>query len=814
MKLKLGIPVLALVCSATLVAQKGQSQKPQKTLPLRESHSAGFPASDTAYKSSYVPRLQKIESAERIKDDATARREWMKERMGGPVSAGVRDAMLTELAKLGGRYPNVYGQGAVKAGAPGTWTNVGPARSNWIENGVRRTKSDTGRVRTIAVHPANPDIVYLLTSGGGLWKTTSFLSPRPVWEPKSDAIGVAGGAVALGADPNTVLLGFGDSFDGGVGGFIMKSADGGETWGAPQGLGLATVVNDIEVDGSTVFVGTTAGLWRSTDGGDTYAPAGPTSTPFGVSTHNHPSFWVWSVVRTNGAWLASYDAGYGAIYRSTDGVNWTATVPFGSDHGRITLAVGEPGDQVVYAFASNLGSNAQKDLYRSADGGQTWTALGLGNKKPVNPTEYQPDMNVMADQAWYNQMLLVDPSDAERNTVYIGGQFSSAKSTDGGATWRVITDWLALDDLPYVHADHHTAAYSPATKTILFGTDGGLFTSSDGGKTFSDQKNDGIASYLVYAVATNEDHADDVLVGLQDNGTRLRVGTSNTYNQVFGGDGFGVGWSEGWSLGSIYYSFMFRSPLGQPANENKWFVGYNGILEDEFFNPALTQFITTIYQPSRKAAPEGRTFYHRSKYTLYKTTDSAGTWKPIFKLPRPVPGQPAPPEFRGVTHPIGVGYDNQDEIAVAMSGGNVAISTDGGATFRIENLNAPRIPGFNTFSTAVAWANRGELFVSTENPDPAAAHLVRSRDAGATWQRVDAGLPAVPVSRVYVDPRDRKTIYVGTWVGVFVSKDSGDTWAPLGAGLPLAMVSDIYMPEDGSFIRVSTFGRGVWDYRF
>ncbi len=809
MKLRLGIPALALLCSATMFAQGG--------LQLRErSPKRGFPESDTAYKSSYVPRLPKIEPGARIKDDATARREAMKERMGGPLSADFRDAMLAQLSTLQARYPNVYGPGAVKPGAAGTWTHVGPARSNWIQNGVRLTKSDTGRIRTIVVDPSNADVVYLLTSGGGLWKTTNFLSPRPVWAPKSDGVGVAGGSVALGADANTVFLGFGDSFDGGVGGFVRKSTNGGETWGEAKALGLATVVNDIEVDGNTVFVATTAGLWRSTDNGETFAPAGPTTTPFGVSTHNHPAFWVWSVVRTNGAWLASYDAGYGAVYRSTDGVNWTATMPFSdeNDIGRITLAVGQPGDQVVYAFAADFNSNAQKDLFRSDDGGQTWTALDLGDKKPVNPTEYQPDMNIMADQAWYNQMLLVDPSDADRNTVFIGGQFSSAKSSDGGVTWRVISDWLAQEDLPYVHADHHAAAYSPATKTILFGTDGGLFISSDGGKTFSDRKNDGIGSYLVYALATNEKHADDVLIGLQDNGTRLRVGKSNTFNQVFGGDGFGVGWSEGMSIGSIYYSYIFRTPNGTPANENKWFVGYNGILEDEFFNPALTQFITTIYQPSRKAAPDGRTFYHRSKYTLYKTTDSAGTWKPIFKLPRPVQGQPAPPEFRGSTHPIGVGYDNQDEIAVAMSGGNVAISTDGGATFRIETLNAPRIPGFNTFSAAVAWAKRGELFVATENPDPAAAHLVRSRDSGATWERVDAGLPDVPVTRIYVDPRNRETIYAGTWVGVFVSKDSGDTWAPLGAGLPLAMVSDIYMPEDGGFMRVATFGRGVWDYRF
>ena len=85
---------------------------------------------------------------------------------------------------------------------------------------------------------------------------------------------------------------------------------------------------------------------------------------------------------------------------------------------------------------------------------------------------------------------------------------------------------------------------SRAQPILLFGGDGGLFTSDDGAKTFSRQKNDGMSSYLIYAMTGNPKHPDDVLIGLQDNGTRWRVGPTGTYNQVFGGDGFGVAWSQ------------------------------------------------------------------------------------------------------------------------------------------------------------------------------------------------------------------------------------------------------------------------------
>lgn len=807
MKLRIGLPLLVLLASVSVM---GQDPAP-----------SGYPSDDSAYVSSYVPKLKAPVHDQRVKDEARGRREWMKERMGGELTAAFRDSMIAQANALQAQYPNAYNPGAAKPGAPGTWTNIGPARSNWIENFYRLTKSDTGRLRTILVHPSNPDIVYLLTSGGGLWKTTNYLSPRPAWAPKSDAIlGTAGGGVAFGGNPNTLYLGSGDPFDGGVGGFVSKSTDGGETWSATVPVGISTTIQDIKVDSTTgsdiIFVATNAGLYRSTNGGASYHAISPIPA--------NGSQIVWSMERSSAGLLVTFaNSGFsnGGILLTADRGNTFVSAMTGitGGIGRTTLAVGAPGDAVVYAYAATTpGSGAQKDLYRSSDGGQSWTALGLPGKTPVNPNEEQPNMDIMLGQAFYNQMVLVDPSDANRNTVYIGGQLASAKTTDGGATWRLISNWLAQFDLPYVHADHHAAAYFPHTRSIMFGTDGGLFVSSDGGKTFSDSKNDGIASYLIYALATNEKHADDVIIGLQDNGTRLRVGTSNTYNQVFGGDGFGVGWGAGNTLASIYYSFMIRTPHGTPATEQKWFVGYNGLDPAEFLdadgnwpNTAATHFFTVIQQPSAAAAPAGRTFFHKTRRTLYRTDNSAASWRQVYRLPNTVSG-----EFRGVIHPIGTGFDNLQEIAVAMSASRVAVSLDGGQNFTIRSLAG--VPGFGSFVTAVAWARPGEIYVSTENPNPAQAHLVKSTDGGATWTRIDQGngLPPVPISKLLVSTRDatRRTIYAGTWLGVFESTDAGATWHLFGSGLPLVMVSDLYMPADGSFLRAATYGRGVFDLRF
>ena len=193
-------------------------------------------------------------------------------------------------------------------------------------------------------------------------------------------------------------------------------------------------------------------------------------------------------------------------------------------------------------------------------------------KTPINPNADQPNMGHHGRPSIiYNHMVLVDPSDATRNTVYIGGQLSAAKSVDGGANWRIISNWLAQFKLPYVHADFHAAAFTTlkGDPAMIFGTDGGLFISTDGGGSFSSQKNDGISSSLIYALAGNPKHPDDVLIGLQDDGTRWREGKTGTYNQVLGGDGFGVGWSQASdrvSLASVYYSYIVRDVVGPPVD--------------------------------------------------------------------------------------------------------------------------------------------------------------------------------------------------------------------------------------------------------
>ena len=818
---------------------------------------------DDGYRSTYVPKSLPTSPDESIKDDPVGRADALKEQYGGDFTPEFMEAVMNAANQQSAEF-GPAGRGGIKVPAGGAWTNVGPDRSSWIQNGLRLTESDTGRVRRFLVHPTNPDIVYVLKSSGGLWKTTNFSHPRPSWRPMSDNIlSTSGGNVAFGKNPETIYLGTGDPFDPGVGGWIYKSTDGGETWSGGIKLGDSTIIPDVKVDttGATdvVLVGTNRGLFRSADAGATW-----------TLTLN-PAFRVWTMEMTSAGWLATIAQGNGHqvpfVIRSVNGgAAWSIVASASNVYtgaGRITLAVGAPGDATVYAFAATSNSGAQKDLYKSTDGGLTFTAIGLGQyvtsgtppttvwvgKVPVNPNDDQPNMDIMLGQAFYNHMVLVDPADAARNTVYIGGQLSSAKSTDGGATWRLVSNWLAQYGLPYVHADHHAAAIATikGTPILLFGGDGGVYTSDDGAKTFSSQKNDGMSSYLIYALTGNPKHADDVLIGLQDNGTRWRVGPTGTYNQVFGGDGFGVAWSQAddlISLGSVYYSFIIRNRRTPSNTQNKWEVGWIGI--PEFNNPTLSYFVTSLATPRASADPVGLTFFHRTRFKLYRTTNGAASWEKVFETFNPNPPPPAPQApgrvlLRAGTHPIGVSPDDINHFGVLGNGGHAFFTADSGATWLKKIIASPPfvppvpaepgatpalVPGWPGFNSSLAYADNNTMYISNEapvgqtTPTNPPLRVIKSTDGGNTWAAASGSLPNrlpnVPINKLIVSPRDPagKTVYAATWIGVYVTTDGGANWTLFGSGLPTVNVSDLYMPTDGSYLRVSTYGRGVWEMRF
>jgi hypothetical protein len=737
------------------------------------------------------------------------------ELLGGPTPL----PLVIGMAQEAERQRQLFGrQLPGGSGAPGvpTWVSLGPTKGTHWQNGTQpNPQINSGRLNGILVNPAQPDTVYVIAATGGVWKTTNFSSPNPSWRSMADAIGTSGvGSGSLGRNPDMIYLGTGDVFDSFFGGYMVRSLDGGNTWGPAIQLN-ATATLDVKVDTSgnadIVLVGTNNGLYRSTNGGASYASAG-----FAGNS-------VWSLAHTSAGWLAvveSNTTGVATLFYSVNqGATWLA-IPNGGNvfigAGRTTLGVGAAGDAVVYAFASTTFDQAQLDLFRSTDGGLNWTALGLAAKQPLNFDFFQQDMNLMADQAFYNQMLLVDPTDASRNTVYLGGQLASAKSTDGGNTWLLTSTWVPLrgpvaltGTLPYVHADFHCAAFAVIGKRsyVMVGGDGGLFVSTDAGRSWDDTKNEGLTTHQIYAMAVSGNHSDEVLVGLQDNGTLYRLPNSTTYNGVIGGDGFGAGWSQAnnaVSIGSVYFSDILRTVTNPPNTETKFETAFQGIERSEagFFTPLTT--------PSATADPGGLTFFTYTRTRIYRTTDGAGLWSVIGRSGVNIP---AGRSFQG-QHGLAASPVDLNRIAATAAGGFVVVSVDGGVTWiQRQLIGVGPAPGYGGINVAAAWAGDHVIYVGSQSTSTARQHVVKSIDAGQTWQAADGGLPRLPIRKIATDPNDPtgNTAYVANVIGVYRTTDGGASWTLFGNGLPQADYSDLYIPADGGFLRAASYGRGVWE---
>jgi hypothetical protein len=594
-------------------------------------------------------------------------------------------------------------------------------------------------------------------------------------------------------------------------------------------------VRDVLVDTSgvqdVILAATDDGLYRSVDNGASF------SRVLGGAGELFQGQVFWSMVSTSAGIIANAQtcaasttgsrpgASCGTqstMYVSTDaGATWAA-VPNASNGftgaGRSTLAVGAPGDSVVYAFSENTASTDQKDLFKSTDGGLNWIGLGLNAKVPNNSNSDNPNMDLMHGQAFYNQMILVDPRDSARNTVYLGGNLSSAKTADGGASWTLLSTWLYNIDgaprfnLPYVHADFHTAVFTAVggTPTLIFGNDGGIFVSKDEGATWSSDKNNGLQTHMLYTISSTPAFPNSVIGGFQDNGTRVREGDSGIYNQSVGGDGISATYSQ--NNGNLAITTL-------PNNSNRYQIqNQTPEVMERWLTASVPAtvanlFYTPVTIPALTASPSGKIYYTASAGRLSKVDFSAGGL-PIATAVGNVGSGGIPntltlrPGLRG----IGVSPVDLNHIGVPATGGNIVLTSNGGANWTVVNLISA-VPGFQTFMESVTYGDNNVIFATSVAPLAGAVRVAKSTDGGASWARADSGLPDVQVEKIFFDPSDptKQTVLAATFDGVYRSTDQGANWVPYGNGLPNVFVRDIYMPPDGSFVRVATYGRGFWE---
>jgi hypothetical protein len=921
--MRTNVVVLGALCAATLSVACGRARTEQRQEPAR----AARPDRE---------RLTEREDADTIKTSglhrASSNELAVIDRWAKIESAKVERQRL-ERKRLGSKAVSVPAL---------SWVSLGPTSSFKEQNGLDLVGVTSGRPSSIVVDPRDPNVVYIALIGGGVWKTFDFLSADgPTWAPMTDALpNLAIGALAMDpADPHTLYLGTGDFHDK-TGHTIQKTTDGGATWSDPVVLAgtypapsssdaAVTSVRRIGVDGSLVLAGTDGGLFTSTDGGATFALTDLPNIHDKILTDS-----IWSVVSTGkGQWalsgvtscdevadpvggLGTTKANAGTsgkdpgatcpegnnaeIWHSVDGKTWTrSTLPADHGTGRVTLAAGptaDPAKTVLYAYVASTNGRKTLAFWRSDDGGRTFEDATGTVTAPTK--EYDDgsgtlvrdcgDTNVSHGQGYYDQAIVVDPTNADH--VVVGGNLCAMRTLNGTSdapSWEVIAHWLGDPDtganaagpLPYVHADWQTATAAIVDGKVrtFAGTDGGIFSSTN---LFDDKiapeavvwtnHNTGLATHLMYSVASGDPASGNPFVlfsGLQDNGTRFRADPKapSVFNQPIGGDGIGaavhVATSGTTYWGSVEFAHAYCEPKPDPDPKKNidcsdgadwWeaepsFTWVHDMEEREERRSAYAEIHGEDNQPffvryaNVETDPDGQSVLTASLERVYvaqphvpTTPDDAHfEWKALSQ-DTSRPGAPTG-NLHNVTASRTIaglyGAVNNNSLApffVTASGNTMSTWTEAKPVQPL-GPTGPRLRGPASMDfppvtpvgkepgdvyIGVFSATMSDVFQSPPPDDQGRAY--RTTDRGQTWTSVVGAdpahrLPNVPTYVVKYDPVTPTTIYVGNDLGVYISKDDGATWDRFGEGFPIVTVRDIYVAKNQDFIRVATWGRGLWE---
>ena len=674
----------------------------------------------------------------------------------------------------------------------------------------------SGRVSCLAVDPTDASTVYIGAGGGGVWRTTDGgSSVQPVFDDYSQSIG----AIALApSNPKVVYVGTGEPWvrnSVSVGTGVYRSTDGGNRW---QSLGLDSTerISGIVVhpeDENVVYVaalgplwsdGSQRGVFKTTDGGQTWArilyldeSAGAASISMDPARPDVLFVGMWSHRRTP----YDFDSGYrgnSGLYRTTDGgENWTKLTNGLPDEtlGRIAVAVAPGNGKVVYA-AVETGTKQTKGVYRSADGGDSWSLIDKSFNSQVRP--------------FYFASLAVDPSN---DSIVAKCGLTAIISETAGKLWR---------DFPsHVHSDYHAIWFDPEDgKHILVGTDGGVYESRDRGRSFRMWNNLPISQF--YHVSVDRAAPYRVYGGLQDNGSwygpsQSAGGITNAdWSVTMGGDGF----------------YSFRHPTkphlvfseAQGGALARWDERTGRSKSIAPYRDAGTDELRYNWNAPIHLSADGKRLYFASQY-LYRSANEGDSWDRIS--PDLTTNDTA---FQQQYESGGLSIDNSgaenyttiyavaespldaETVWVGTDDGKLQVTRDGGQSW---NLVTPQ----NSDLPSGAWIT----FVDPSPHDPATAlvtfdahrtgdqtpYLYRTTDGGMTWTRLmDESISGYALS-VRQDPVNPDLLYLGTEFGLYISLDSGQSWAPFRNGVPMVGIRDMVIHPREADLVLATHGRGI-----
>jgi photosystem II stability/assembly factor-like uncharacterized protein len=706
------------------------------------------------------------------------------------------------------------------------WRNIGPANM-------------AGRIADIEAVESNPAIVYVASASGGVWKSTNAGTTwTNIFENyKSASIG---DIAIYQKDPSIIWVGTGEdcvrnSVAWGDG--VYKSTDAGQTFvnvGLPDTHHISAILTHptnpdivwVSAQGHLWGYNEQRGIFKTTDGGKTWRKlagglpqdnrTGGSDMVMDPANPNIIYASLWERIRK--PYVFESGGANSGLYKTTNGgETWTKLgggLP-GGPVGKIGLAIyrrnGRILNAIVEAPRSADGETPGPGIYRSEDAGATW--------KFMNPSASRP--------FYYNHIHL-DPNNSNRLYVL---QVPAQVSEDAGATFA--------RNLPGIEGDFHAMWIDPSNSDRFYiGNDKGASVTYDGGRNFIMFDNMDIGQF--YAVTVDNRDPYYLYGGLQDSGNWGGPSNSRDYNGILAdhwfkfhsGDGFHTTvdpddwttvYTETQNGGVRRLDATFRQ---QGSSVSPRPPSITNMAEVTAREGAAPRFRYNWSSPLILSPHDSKIVYLGANY-LFRSTDRGESWEIISP-----DLSTKNPEFTGGSGPAmgerGGAENHATLITVVESpvlagviwagtdDGNVQLTRDGGRTWT--NMRE-RIP--TSLVPAGTWVSR----VEPSHFDPATvyasfdghrydnfnSYILKSSDYGQTWRSLTANFPQKePVYVVKEDLKNPNLLFAGTEYGVYASIDGGSNWRPLGVGFPTVAVHDLVIhPRDGDLI-AATHGRSLW----
>lgn len=666
--------------------------------------------------------------------------------------------------------------------------------SNWIPLGQQNptieagdNQNGVGSIRCLEWSGSN---IWAGAPGGGIWYGDYVSGSTYNWSPRTDGLNnIAITDIEIAPTLTSkmyALTGAVGSASGYRSTGVIKSLNSGATWALTQ---LSFPVDGDEKgyrllcsnsNSNIVWAATTDGLFRTTNGGDTWQRCQYYTVSGGALTNMSGTYF--DIVYKPGSTTTLYATGSGYLYKSTDGgetflrVNrTTASLPT-TGGGRIQIGVTIANDDYIYLLYSN--GDEFQSLHLSTNSGSSFTT------RSTTPTE------LLGTQAWRNTPIAVSPTDAA--DVYVGG-LNIYKSTNSGSTWTLISDQSTTSTANFCHADIFELY---CTSTYLYAaTDGGIYRMTRSTDSWVQLNND-MQTAQVYRISVDPSaSAGYVLNGTQDNGTYKNSGA--VYLNIGGADGM--------------------ESVIRPSNTNVVYVSSQsgGVVRSDdggsnrtgIFNTDEASDLCGCTEDSRWVTNftlrpgNDQHIYVGYKSIWYSTNQGVSGWTRIT------------PAFANAIQNIEFAKSN-NTIMYATDGAAVArYNLSGGSWSRtVISGDLPSGTSFTRVAVDPNNANHILLSVGGYTSTRKVYETFEANLASPNWTNITRNLPNVPVNTVTMDDDVANTIYIGTDIGVFVTNDNRVNWIMFTNGLPVTRVYDLEINTAASpdVIFAGTFGRGVF----